>query len=385
MYGQMTAGSWIYIGTQGILQGTYETFARRGRQALRRHAGRHDHADRRPGRHGRRAAAGGDDERGRRHLRRLSTSRRITAPDRARLPRRSRPTRLDDAFAARGRGAGTQASAVHRRCSATPLDCVPQTARAVTRPSTSSPTRPRRTTRCQLPAGRASRSRTGTTTAAEDPEGFTGRARASMAEHVGRDGRLPGRGRRGVRLRQLDPRRGRAGRVRPGVRLPRVRAGLHPAAVLRGQGPVPLGRAVRATRRTSPPPTRRSSTCSPRTSRCAAVDHDGPGEGALPGAAGPDLLARLRRAATAPVWRFNDLVAARRAVSAPIVIGRDHLDCGSVASPYRETEAMADGSGRDRRLAAAERAGQHRVAVPPGCRSTTAAASASAGPSTPGR
>jgi urocanate hydratase len=31
MYGQMTAGSWIYIGTQGILQGTYETFAAVGR------------------------------------------------------------------------------------------------------------------------------------------------------------------------------------------------------------------------------------------------------------------------------------------------------------------------------------------------------------------
>jgi urocanate hydratase len=41
--------------------------------------------------------------------------------------------------------------------------------------------------------------------------------------------------------------------------------------------------------------------------------------------------------------RFNDLVASGR-VSAPIVIGRDHLDAGSVASPYRETEAMADGS-----------------------------------------
>ena len=40
---------------------------------------------------------------------------------------------------------------------------------------------------------------------------------------------------------------------------------------------------------------------------------------------------------------FNDLVASGK-VSAPIVIGRDHLDCGSVASPYRETEAMADGS-----------------------------------------
>jgi urocanate hydratase len=40
---------------------------------------------------------------------------------------------------------------------------------------------------------------------------------------------------------------------------------------------------------------------------------------------------------------FNDLVA-RGEISAPVVIGRDHLDCGSVASPYRETEAMADGS-----------------------------------------
>jgi len=41
--------------------------------------------------------------------------------------------------------------------------------------------------------------------------------------------------------------------------------------------------------------------------------------------------------------RFNELVGSGE-VSAPIVIGRDHLDTGSVASPYRETEAMADGS-----------------------------------------
>ncbi|HET8591189.1 MAG TPA: urocanate hydratase [Nakamurella sp.] len=41
--------------------------------------------------------------------------------------------------------------------------------------------------------------------------------------------------------------------------------------------------------------------------------------------------------------RFNELVASGQ-VSAPIVIGRDHLDAGSVASPYRETESMADGS-----------------------------------------
>jgi len=41
--------------------------------------------------------------------------------------------------------------------------------------------------------------------------------------------------------------------------------------------------------------------------------------------------------------RFNEMVADGR-LKAPIVIGRDHLDCGSVASPYRETEAMLDGS-----------------------------------------
>jgi urocanate hydratase len=41
--------------------------------------------------------------------------------------------------------------------------------------------------------------------------------------------------------------------------------------------------------------------------------------------------------------RFNEMVA-RGEVAAPIVLGRDHLDAGSVASPYRETEGMADGS-----------------------------------------
>ena len=60
MYGQMTAGSWIYIGSQGIVQGTYETFVELGR----RHyggslAGTLD-PHRRARRHGRRAAARGD-------------------------------------------------------------------------------------------------------------------------------------------------------------------------------------------------------------------------------------------------------------------------------------------------------------------------------------
>ncbi|KUH35322.1 MULTISPECIES: urocanate hydratase [Streptomyces] len=41
--------------------------------------------------------------------------------------------------------------------------------------------------------------------------------------------------------------------------------------------------------------------------------------------------------------RFNDMVASGE-LAAPLAIGRDHLDCGSVASPYRETESMLDGS-----------------------------------------
>ena len=60
-------------------------------------------------------------------------------------------------------------------------------------------------------------------------------------------------------------------------------------------------------------------------------------QGLRPGSAG-----WATASATGPA-AFNDLVASG-AVSAPIVIGRDHLDCGSVASPYRETELMLDGS-----------------------------------------
>lgn len=56
----------------------------------------------------------------------------------------------------------------------------------------------------------------------------------------------------------------------------------------------------------------------------------------------PDLLVRYGRAGKG--WPpFNQLVREGK-VKAPIVIGRDHLDCGSVASPYRETEGMKDGT-----------------------------------------
>ena len=104
MYGQMTAGSWIYIGTQGILQGTYETFAAAARTALRREPRGQARGHRRPRRHGRRPAARGDDERrgaSSRRGRRARIERRLET----RLPRRDSAGPFDDGPRARARGA----------------------------------------------------------------------------------------------------------------------------------------------------------------------------------------------------------------------------------------------------------------------------------------
>jgi hypothetical protein len=97
MYGQMTAGSWIYIGTQGIVQGTYETFAEAGRQ--------HYGGDLKgkwiltggAWRHGRRAAAGG------RVGRRLLPRRRVRR-DPHRFPPAHPLCRREGPFAGRGAG-----------------------------------------------------------------------------------------------------------------------------------------------------------------------------------------------------------------------------------------------------------------------------------------
>jgi urocanate hydratase len=63
MYGQMTAGSWIYIGSQGIVQGTFETFSAAAEKAFWRRSGRKADRQRRHGRHGRSAATGSHHDR----------------------------------------------------------------------------------------------------------------------------------------------------------------------------------------------------------------------------------------------------------------------------------------------------------------------------------
>src|ERR1017187_3975446 len=101
------------------------------------------------------------------------------------------------------------------------------------------------------------------------------------------------------------------------------------------------GWRFRAKLRTSPSPTISCSNFFPRIAACGA---------GLNWPASGSSFRDCRRASAG--WdmeraRFglaiNDLVK-KGTIKAPIVIGRDHLDCGSVASPFRETESMKDGS-----------------------------------------
>ena len=84
------------------------------------------------------------------------------------------------------------------------------------------------------------------------------------------------------------------------------------------------------------------SRCSPRTAFSAAGSSWRGSESSF-----RDLPARICWLGYGERAEFglamNDLVKKGK-IKAPIVIGRDHLDCGSVASPFRETEAMKDGS-----------------------------------------
>ena len=112
MYGQMTAGSWIYIGTQGILQGTYETFAACARRHFGGTLGRAARRHRRSRRHGRGAAAGRDHERRRLPRRRGQPGAHRTPPA-DRLPRPHEPRPRRGARLAR-RGQAEAAGAVRR-------------------------------------------------------------------------------------------------------------------------------------------------------------------------------------------------------------------------------------------------------------------------------
>ena len=341
MYGQMTAGSWIYIGTQGILQGTYETFARRGRT----HFGTDDLA----GRLGAPGGLGGmggaqplaatmagaaflgvevdparDPEAARDALRRRALD------DLDEALRRLEEARQGDAARSRSGSSGT------RRRS------IPELVRRGVVPDlVTDQTSAHDPLNGYIPTGFTLAEARG---APATGSGGLRRAReASHGRQVEAMLAMRDAGRRRLRLRQQHPRRrARGGRRRAPFDIPGfVPAYIRPH-VLRGEGAVPLGRALRRSRGHRASPTQAVAALFPDERGPAPLDRARRASGEVPGAAGAHLLARLRRARRAGL-AFNELVRTGK-VKAPIVIGRDHLDCGSVASPNRETEAMKDGS-----------------------------------------
>ena len=337
MYGQMTAGSWIYIGTQGILQGTFETFA-----AV---------ADKRFG--GTLAGtitvtAGLGGMGGAQPLAVTMNDGVVICIecDPARIQRRIDHRYLDvaGALARRGgadggRGPRREAAAVDRRARQRRGDA-PAAARDGRARSTSSPTRPRRTTRCST-CPPASRSRTGRRERTEDPVGFTKRAQESMATHVRAMVEFQDKGAEvfdyGNSIRD-EARKGGYDRAFefpgfvPAYIRPLFCEGKGPFrwAALSGD-PADIAATDRAILELFPDNERLRKWITMAGERVAfqglpaRICWLGYGERHLAG------------------LKFNEMVASGE-LKAPIVIGRDHLDCGSVASPYRETEAMLDGS-----------------------------------------
>ena len=337
MFGQMTAGSWIYIGSQGILQGTYETFAA---VAAKRFGGDLAGTITLTGGLGgmggaqplavtmaggvaicvestRRGSPGGSSAA-------TSTSRPPTST--TRCGRRWRP-----ATARRPLSIGllgNAADVVPRLLAmGAPIDVVTD------QTSAHDPL-------AYLPLGVAFED--WRDYARAKPEEFTIRARESMARHVEAMVGFQDAGAEVFDYGNSIRAEARLGGYDAGVRLPGFRArptsGRCSARARARSG----GRRYPGIRPTSPPPTAPCSICSreneslARWMRMAAekVHFEG-----LPARICWLGYGERNRAGV----RFNELVAAGQ-VKAPIVIGRDHLDCGSVASPYRETEAMADGS-----------------------------------------
>ncbi len=240
MYGQMTAGSWIYIGTQGIVQGTYETFAA---VAEKRFNGTLA---------GTLTLTGGCGGMGGAQPLAVTLNDGVCLVvdvDRTRLDRRVEHRYLDavaddlDQAVSLAMDAKANRRAYSVGVVGNAATVFPELLRRGVEIDIVTDQTSAHDPLSYLPEGIDVAD--WHDYAERKPEEFTDRARESMARHVEAMVGFPGPGRRGVRLRKLHPRRGPKGWLRQGVRLPRVRPGVHPAAVLRGQGPVPLGRALR--------------------------------------------------------------------------------------------------------------------------------------------
>ena len=239
MYGQMTAGSWIYIGSQGIVQGTYETFVA-GPPALRRLA---------QGRWILTAGLGGMGGASRwppPWPARARCSRMPSARDPHRFPP-AHPLRRQQAATSTTRCAHDRGRPAERAppspsaCSATPPTSSPSWwRRGVTPDVVTDQTSAHDPVHGYLP--RAGAWPNGAICRAPTRSRCVAAAKQSMARQVGHADFLNGR-RRSTTATTSARWRWKRGQER--LRLPGLRAGLYPPAVLRGHRPVPLGGAVR--------------------------------------------------------------------------------------------------------------------------------------------
>ena len=337
MYGQMTAGSWIYIGTQGILQGTYETLA----ECARQHFG--------GSLQGRVTVTAGLGGMG--GAQPLAVTMNggvclVAEVDRGRIERRLATRYLDRAADDIASGVAAAIEAAERReaisiaVEANAVDLLTHLLEhgpvpAVLTDQTSAHDNLNGYVPHGMPYADALSLRVG------DPEAYKDRAMASMAEHVrlmlvlGKQGAVTfdyGNNLRGQALEAGVEDAFEIGGFVPLFMRPLFCDGKGPFrwAVLSGD-PEDLAVTDRAILETFP-----EDVALARWIRLARERVAFQGLPARICWLGYGERARAGRV-------FNELVRSGR-VSAPIVIGRDHLDCGSVASPNRETEAMKDGS-----------------------------------------
>ena len=336
MYGQMTAGSWIYIGTQGILQGTYETFAA---VARKRHGGSLA---------GTITLTSGLGGMGGAQPLAVTMNGGVALcveVDPTRIERRQRHGYLDevaddlDDAVRRARTAQGERRAVSIGLEANAADVIPALAARGFPADIVTDQTSAHDPLTYVPRGYDVDA--ATALRAQDPERYLRAARESIVAHV--DGMIAFQTQGaevfdyGNALRSEAERGGHPDAFAyPGF----VPAYIRPQ-FCEGRGPF------------------RWAVLSGDPADLAVTD-----EAAMAEFADDATLVRWIRQAREYVafqglparicWlgyrerdrlgqRFNELVA-RGEVSAPIVIGRDHLDSGSVASPHRETEAMADGS-----------------------------------------
>ena len=336
MYGQMTAGSWIYIGTQGILQGTYETFAAvarsLGRESLR----------------GTLTLTGGAGGMG--GAQPLAVTMNdgavlIVDVDESRLERRVAHGYLDeyttdlDAAVARVLAAKDAGEALSVGVVGNAAEVFPELLRRGVPIDIVTDQTSAHDPLAYLPRDVAFED--WKTEASRDPEGFTRRARESMAAHVAAMVAFQDAGaavfdygnsiRAEAQLGGFERAFAFPGFVPAYIR-PQFEEGRGPFrwAALSGD-PEDIRKTDRAIAELFP----EDAALHRWLEKAGEKVHF---EG---------LPARI-------CWlgyqerhlaglKFNEMVASGE-LSAPIVIGRDHLDAGSVASPYRETEAMKDGS-----------------------------------------